>query len=226
MTKTELIARQSLKIANLEQEIDRLRGHRNEDVEVMVHDGLKLCDWHGAQAAELKPGINVRVNRSGNPHNPFLFARVTEVKVEEGLISVFIELEGIGTAPVIPIDNPYYFFGNLDKAVGELKYETHRITHGGDRCLETITCGELDVVMESVKEAIRQLKRQDARRRKVRIQDRLRGEVNGIQHQRSGERTWHRRSDPEAGVSIEMERLPERSGYQVPLRDAGTEGSR
>ena len=93
MTKTEVIAHQALRIAKLEQEIDKLRGEKCEDRHVTVYDGLKLCDWHGAAVAQLKPGTNVRVNRAGTPFDPFLFARVREVKMEERGLIVDIDLQ-------------------------------------------------------------------------------------------------------------------------------------
>ena len=97
MTKTEVIAHQALRIAELEQEIDKLRGEpkKCEDrrVAVTVYDGLRLCDWHGAAVAQLKPGTNVRVNRAGTPFDPFLFARVREVKAEERGLTVDIDLQ-------------------------------------------------------------------------------------------------------------------------------------
>jgi hypothetical protein len=95
MTKTEVIAHQALRIAKLEQEIDKLRGEpqKCEDSHVAVYDGLKLCDWHGAAVAQLKPGTNVRVNREGNPHYPFVIARVRDVKMEERGLIVDIDLQ-------------------------------------------------------------------------------------------------------------------------------------
>jgi hypothetical protein len=97
MTKGSLIEYQALKIAQLEQEIERLKPHESSEVEVRVNAGIKLCDWHGLQVMDLAAGTNVRVNRSGSPYDPFLFAKVVQIGKRENTINVNIEIEGIPT---------------------------------------------------------------------------------------------------------------------------------
>jgi uncharacterized protein YeaO (DUF488 family) len=100
MTKGSLIEYQALKIAQLEQEIERLsnalQAHDEYQEEIKVDAGLKLCDYrYSSWLKNLAPGTNVRVNRSGDPHDPFLFAKIVEIGRHGNEMRVKIDIEGV-----------------------------------------------------------------------------------------------------------------------------------
>ena len=56
------------------------------------------------------------------------------------------------------------FFERLDRTAEELKTETARLAHT-KHLFQTITCGELDTILEQTREATAQLKRVVTERR-------------------------------------------------------------